>query len=127
MKLFRTTQAWVFRCYPDIGERVPVIGCYSEVMCHFRLAGKPTWVSLERSQYMNGEAVEPMYLVGQVWQWQPDRKELGEFSFPITTGEAGFFNDGAHWYTYVDSVRLNDEQLESIRPHAEEDAYLKSA
>jgi hypothetical protein len=37
------------RAYPDVNERVPVIGSYSEVMIHFGLAGKPIEVSLVRN------------------------------------------------------------------------------
>ena len=70
------------RAYPDVSERVPVIGSYSEVMIHFGLAGKPIQVSLVRNTYLNGQPVpegEGRQYVAQVW------KDGERFSAPIIT------------------------------------------
>jgi hypothetical protein len=77
------------------GQRYAVEGCFSEVMMHFRLAGKPIEVSLEPSRYMNGELAPDGRMMGQVWV---DGKQ---FSFPVTTGEAGFYQDDKGYYLYV--------------------------
>lgn len=80
---------------PVIGERVKLIGCYSEVMMHFGLAGKPIEVSLEQARMINGTIV-PGRAVAQVYV---DGKP---FSSPILPSEAGFFydNDTECWYCY---------------------------
>lgn len=78
------------------GQRIAVIGCYSEAMMHLGHAGKPIEISLEPSRYMNGEIAPGGRMMGQVWV---DGKP---FSFPVTTGEAGFYEDDKGHYTYVD-------------------------
>jgi hypothetical protein len=102
------------RVYPDIDERMPVIGCSSEVMMHFGLAGEPIEVSLVQDRYINGEKV-PVgegRLVAQVW------KDGREFSAPILTGEAGFYCDGDDYYCYPDVSRLSShvKYLLMLRP-----------
>lgn len=64
----------------SIGQRVRVIGNYSEVMMHFRLSGKEIEVELisERScqVYVNGKP----------------------YSFPILIGEGGIHRDNEGFY-----------------------------
>jgi hypothetical protein len=91
------------RAYPDVDERVPVIGSCSEVMIHFGLAGKPIEVSLVRNTYINGQPVpegEGRQFVAQVW------KDGKPFSAPILTSEAGFYEDELGHYCYPDVKRL---------------------
>jgi hypothetical protein len=92
------------RAYPDSGERVPVIGSYSEVMIHCGLAGKPIEVSLVRNVYLNGQLVpdgEGRQYVARVW------KDGRPFSAPILTSEAGFYEDELGYYCYPDVKRLS--------------------
>jgi hypothetical protein len=117
MRLFRTTTLhpnYTLRCYPEVGERVPAIGNCSEVMCHLRLDDKPVEVELTCSG-------EGFHMV-QIWV------DGREYSFPVTTGEGGFYCDctRARYYTYVDESRLTSEQLASIQPESEEAAWLQS-
>jgi len=91
------------RAYPDIGERVPVIGCHSEVMMHFRLAAMPIEIELVYSLNLCGDIAEPRYVMGQVWV------DGRKYSFPVTTGEAGFYGCGEplyRYYCYADASRL---------------------
>lgn len=78
------------------GQRIKVEGCHSEVMMHFGLAGKPIEISIEPSRFMNGNIDPSGRMVGQVWV------NGKEFSFPVTTGEAGFYQDETGFYTYTD-------------------------
>lgn len=75
-----------WRVYPALGERVRVVGCYSEVMMHFGLAGRPVEVAL----------VQGNYVMAQVY------KDGVPFSGTILPGEAGFCRDGGGWYVYPD-------------------------
>lgn len=81
--------------YPAIGERVPVVGCYSEVMMHFKLAGQPIEIQLVQDRYIHNDSPAPR-VVGQVW------KDGRPFSSTITAGEAGFYYDNPSkcWYCY---------------------------
>jgi hypothetical protein len=91
------------RAYPDVDERVPVIGSYSEVMIHFGLAGKPIEVSLVRNTYINDKPVpegEGRQYLTQVW------KDGKPFSAPTLTGEAGFYEDELVHYCSPDVKRL---------------------
>jgi hypothetical protein len=91
------------RAYPDVSERVPVIGSYSEVMIHFGLAGKPIQVSLVRNTYLNGQPVpegECRQYLAQVW------KDGRPFSASILTSEARFYEDELGHYCYPDVNRL---------------------
>ena len=100
------------RIWPDVDERVPVIGCHSEVLMHMGLAGKPIEVALVRNRYMNGEPVEGECLgrlyVAQVYvDGEP-------FSAPILTGEAGFYEEPhVGFYTYGDINRITTELIET--------------
>lgn len=80
--------------YPKIGERVPVTGCYSEVMMHFRLAGQPIEVALLPPQYLDGTPATTGYTMAQVY------KDGRPFSSSILPGEAGFYQDEHGYYTY---------------------------
>ena len=116
MKLFRTTSQhpnYALRCYPEVGEPVPAIGNCSEVMMHMRLDDKPIEVELVGNEHK------------MVQLWVDHRK----FSFPVTTGEGGFYcATSVHgvYYTYADESRLTPEQLASIQPESEEAAWLQS-
>ena len=117
MRLFRTTTLhpnYTLRCYPEVGERVPSIGNCSEVMCHMRLDDKPVEVELKCSG-------AGFHMV-QIWV------DGREYSFPVTTGEGGFYCDytRARYYTYADESRLTPEQLASIEPESDEAAWLLS-
>lgn len=83
---------------PAIGERIKVIGCHSEVMMHFGLAGKPVEVSLEQAGFINGDIV-PGRAAAQVY------KDGDPYSFPILPSEAGFYYDSTThcWYCYPDT------------------------
>lgn len=110
MKIDKTTALGV-RVYPDVGERIPVIGSYSEVMMHFRLAGQPIEVSLEYDRYMNGRIAVPRRFVAQVWL------DGQIYSAPILPCEAGFYcedYDKGIYYTYADPERLKGEQPNEI-------------
>jgi len=103
------------RAYPDVDERVPVVGSCSEVMLHFGLAGKPIEVSLVRNTNTNGQPVpegKGRQYVAQVWQ------DGRPFSAPILTGEAGFYEDETGQYCYPDVNRLPSElkYLLRLRP-----------
>jgi hypothetical protein len=92
------------RAYPNIDERVPVTGSYSEVMIHFGLAGREIEVSLVRNTYLNGKRVpegEGRQYVAQVW------KDGRPFSAPILTGEAGFYEGEGGHYCYAVVNRLS--------------------
>jgi hypothetical protein len=117
MRLFRTTTLhpnYTLRCYPEVGERVPSIGNCSEVMCHMRLDDKPVEVELKCSG-------AGFHMV-QIWV------DGREYSFPVTTGEGGFYCDytRARYYTYADESRLRPEQLASIQSESEEATWLLS-
>jgi hypothetical protein len=86
------------------GERIPVIECSSEVMMHFGLADKPVDIELVASKTMNGDPVVPTYFVAQVY------KDSQSFSFPILTGEVGFYEDGGEYYTHADPARYKPEE-----------------
>lgn len=87
------------KVYPAIGERTRVVGCYSEVMMHFGLAGRPVHISLEyQTDWRDGV---PYLLTDcapmcQVW------KDGQPFSGLITPGEGGFIRDEDGWYCYPD-------------------------
>ena len=52
-----------------------------------------------------------------------------KFSFPVTTGEGGFYcrdHQLGVYYTYADESRLTREQLAKIQPESEEAAWLQS-
>lgn len=73
--------------YPMIGERVKLIGCYSEIMMHFGLSGKPIEACLVPTR-------SAMSFVAQIY------KDGKPFSSPILTGEAGFYRDEKGYYCY---------------------------
>jgi hypothetical protein len=79
--------------YVNPGDMVRVIGNYSEVMCHMRVAGKPIVVELLYKHHGTN-----IYFYAQVY------KDLRPCGGPITTGEAGFFFDSEknQYYTYED-------------------------
>ena len=115
MKLFRTPvkhPSYTIRCFPAIGERVPVIGNHSEAMMHMRLSDKQIEVALVGDRY----SMVQLYVDGKM------------FSFPVTTGEGGFYHRYADdvYYTYVDESRLTAEQVTSVVPDSEEEAWLAS-
>ena len=117
MRLFRTTTLhpnYTLRSYPEVGERLPSTGNCSEVMCHMRLDDKPIEVELKCSG-------AGFHMV-QIWV------DGREYSFPVTTGEGGFYCDytRARYYTYVDESRLTPEQLASIRSESEEATWLQT-
>jgi hypothetical protein len=123
MKLFRTTTLhpnYTLRCYPEVGERVPVIGCYSEASMHLGVSDKPIEIQLVYSLTLNGTPTN--YVMCQIW------KDRREYSFPVTTGEGGFYSDytRARYYTYADESRLTPEQLASIQAPEEEQQWLES-
>jgi hypothetical protein len=98
-----------YKARPEAGERVPVIGCYSEVMMHFGLAGKPIEVALVRNTYINGKPVPP----GGGYQWVCQVYKNGQpFSAPILTGEGGFYEDDEGHYTYPDEARIPSESYQ---------------
>ena len=73
---------------PQIGERVPVIGNYSEVMVYMKLAEKPIEVALQPNRMVQ------IYVDGN------------PFSAPVTCGEGGFYcekdeNGEDRYYTYA--------------------------
>jgi hypothetical protein len=82
--------------YVEPGQRVPVIGCYSEMMCHFRLAGRPVEIAIVPDRNLRGEAVADSWMA-QVY------RDGTPFSGPILPGEAGFFYDRerSSFYTYA--------------------------
>lgn len=85
-----TIQEWS-PYFPSVGEKVKVIGCWSEVMMHMRLADKPIEVALVPDG--------PEHFAVQVYV-------SGErFSFPILPSEAGFYYDSTThcWYCYPDT------------------------
>jgi hypothetical protein len=116
MKLFRTTflhPNYALRCYPEVGELVPTIGNCSEVMMHMRLDDKPIEVELVGNEHK----------MVQLWV------DHCKFSFPVTTGEGGFYcrdHELGVYYTYADESRLAPEQLASIQPESAEAAWLQS-
>lgn len=74
------------------GQRIKVIGSYSEVMCHFGLAGKPIEIELVRKEYDGGKTV---YYSAQV------HHNGKPFSGTITTGEGGIYGSPQEgFYTY---------------------------
>lgn len=88
------------------GERINVIGSYSEVMCHFGLAGKPVQVELVRREYDGGATV---YYSAQVY------KDGKPFSGTITYGEAGIYRDGDEFYTYeAEPTDKGDEDPQQV-------------
>ena len=107
------------KVYPTIGERVRIVGCYSEVMMHFGLAGRPVEISLEhQTAWRDGEPYPlteyaPMC---QVW------KDGEPFSGPILPGEGGFLRDAKGFYCYpddgpgdADPRRVQEELTEMLR------------
>src|SRR6185312_1991713 len=107
------------KVYPAIGERVRTVGCYSEVMMHFRLAGRPVEVSLEyQTAWKDGQPYPltehaPMC---QVW------KDGKPFSGLILPGEGGFYRDDRGYYCYpddgpgdADPIASQEELAEMIR------------
>jgi hypothetical protein len=77
--------------YVKPGQRVRVKGSYSEVMCHFGLAGKPVEIELVENS-CDGRR----YYMAQVW------KDGKRFSGFVTYGEAGFYRDADDkFYTYA--------------------------
>jgi hypothetical protein len=74
------------KVYPLVGQRVRVVGCWSEVMMHFGLAEKPVEIALTGGPHPMAE----VYVNGRL------------FSAPITPGEAGFYWDDTRkrHYTY---------------------------
>jgi hypothetical protein len=85
------------KVYPLIGERVRVVGCYSEMMMHFRLAGRPVEISLEYQKAWRGNESYPLTEhapMCQVW------KDGEPFSGLILPGEGGFYRDDIGFYCY---------------------------
>jgi hypothetical protein len=81
------------RVFPAIGERVPVIGCYSEIMMHFGLAGRPCEVSLEYQVHWTDDGPVPRPDWGPGCQaWRDGEK----FSGLILTSEGGFYRCSDH-------------------------------
>lgn len=65
------------------GQKVRTVGVYSEIMMHFRLAGRPVEVELLRREYPSG-----VYYMAQIYH------DGEKFSGPITTSEAGIIENG---------------------------------
>ncbi len=113
MRIDETTSSGI-RVFPQVGERVPVIGSYSEVQMHMGTAGRPIEVSLEyQGRYENGQwlPIPKWGVVAQIWR---DGRECGH---SVTTGEGGFYDAGSMaqegepgYYTYM---RLPDDQGDS--------------
>ena len=116
MKLFHTTSqhpSYRLRCYSEVGELVSAIGNCSEVMMHMRLDDNLIEVELVGNEYK----------MVQLWV------DHCKFSFPVTTGEGGFYcrdHQLGVYYTYADESRLTREQLANIQPESEEAAWLQS-
>ena len=78
MKLFRTTSqhpSYRLRCHSEVGELVSAIGNCSEVMMHMRLDDNLIEIELVGNEYK----------MVQLWV------DHCKFSFPVTTGEGGFY------------------------------------
>jgi hypothetical protein len=100
------------KVYVVPGQRVRIVGSYSEVCMHMGIAGKPCEIQLLQSQ--RG------YYSAQLWR---DGKE---FSSPVTTGEAGFYFDSSNnqYYTYED---LGPGNLDPKQVQADITAILDDA
>ena len=107
MRLERSQRPGLVRAFVEIGERIPVIACHSEVMIHFGLAGKPIEVELVAD---GDDAACQVYKRGE------------RFSTPIMPSEGGFYatqlsgcGDGRHgYYTYADVNRLPADVLAQL-------------
>ncbi len=89
------------RVYPEVGEKVRVIGCYSECLMAFDLAGRPIEISLEyQVSYQDNKPYSrtDWPLVGQCW------KDGQKFSGPVLPSECGFYFDSEkeEFYCYPD-------------------------
>jgi hypothetical protein len=82
------------RTYVAAGVTVTVELPFSEVCMHMRVAGTVRPVRLQRATFGNGG--EAPGCVAQILN-----DDGTPFSFPITTGEAGFFEDSNRFYTYL--------------------------
>lgn len=76
------------REYVPIGRRVPVVMPASEVCMHMGLTGKVMHVELVQ---------EGPYVQAQLYMPYGEK-----YSFPITTGEAGFYHDEIGYYYYLE-------------------------
>jgi hypothetical protein len=87
------------REYVPVGRRVPVVMPASEVCMHMGLTGKVMHVELVQ---------EGLYVQAQLYMPYGEKH-----SFPITTGEAGFYHDEIGYYYYLEdsprSVVLFDD------------------
>jgi hypothetical protein len=91
MKLYRTANQKYFRvrAYPEVGERVPVIGGWSEAMCHLRLADKPIEVQVVCRERQICRSL-PSYPMAQLWV------DGEEYSFPFTRRGRHLSRHGRH-------------------------------
>jgi hypothetical protein len=91
------------RVYPEIGERVPVRGCFSEVQMHIGTAGRDIEVALVPDTYISGKPV-PLDKGGPMCQVYVGGRPC---SAPILPCEGGFYRDEDNrLYTYGDPARL---------------------
>jgi hypothetical protein len=72
------------------GQKARTVGCYSEVMMHMGLAGRPVDVELLQHVYQDGH----VHHYAQVYR---DGQPAGG---AVTTGEAGIYTDG--WEFTID-------------------------
>lgn len=92
--------------YMKSGERVPVIGPYSEVMCHMGLAGRPADI-----EFLECRFGDRTYHSAQVYR---DSNMAGA---PVTCGEAGiYFDEDGKPYCY----RRDDNDQGDANPKEEE-------
>jgi hypothetical protein len=94
---------------PKLGERVPVVGCYSEAMMHLGVAGQPIQVALVEQKNLRGETIPGLRPMAQIYHGNRP------YSFPVLPGEAGFYEDEEGFYCYV-SVATNDAQEQQHEP-----------
>ena len=70
--------------YVELGKRYKMLGCFSEVMMHFRLDGTPIEVELVPSRTITGKIVEGRFMAQVYHDGKP-------FSAPILPSEAGLY------------------------------------
>lgn len=78
-----------------VGDMIRMVGNYSEVMMHMGLAGRPVIVELIPRNRFDGKG--RMLCSAQVYDLY--HKPMGA---PITTGEAGIYEDADGYYGYED-------------------------
>ena len=86
----------------SVGQKHKIVVPHSEVCMHMRVAGTIMFVELRASTYGNDT-----YHSAQLY------KLNGEpYSSPITTGEGGFYQDSAGYYTYAICEDANGNPIE---------------